>query len=121
MRHIVRHISRRETLLAGLAAGAAASLPALARADATPRAVTPPGMILGEGPIWSARDNALYWVDIRGKKIHRLNFKDDSQQSWDTPDIVPWIVERKSGGFLCAIVRTVYAVSELSEILRALL
>ncbi|HEX7799478.1 MAG TPA: SMP-30/gluconolactonase/LRE family protein [Asticcacaulis sp.] len=111
MRHIVRHISRRETLLVGLAAGAAASLPALARADATPRAVTPPGMILGEGPIWSARDNALYWVDIRGKKIHRLNFKDDSQQSWDTPEIVPWIVERKSGGFLCAIVRTVYAVS----------
>ncbi|MDI7773818.1 SMP-30/gluconolactonase/LRE family protein [Asticcacaulis sp. EMRT-3] len=105
----MRHITRRSALLTGLAASALAASPSFA--DETPRAVTPPGMILGEGPIWSARDNALYWVDIRGQKLHRLNFKDNSQQSWDTPGIIPWIVERKSGGFLVAILRTVHALT----------
>ncbi len=100
------------TRRAALAAGAAAlALPAFARADETPRAVTGPGMILGEGPIWSARDNALYWVDIRGKKLFRLNFSDNSQQNWDVPDIIPWVIERASGGFLIAQSRTVCALS----------
>jgi len=112
MRQTTGHMTRRSALLAGMAAGTAAAFAgSRALADETPRAITPPGMILGEGPIWSARDNALYWVDIRGKTIHRLNFSDNSQQSWATPDIVPWIVERKAGGFLCAILRTVHAVS----------
>ena len=26
---------------------------------------------LGEGPLWSVEENALYWVDIDGKTIHR--------------------------------------------------
>lgn len=29
--------------------------------------------ILGESPIWSPRENRLYWVDIHGKKLHFLN------------------------------------------------
>ena len=102
----------RLTRRAALAAGTAAlALPALAHADETPRAVTKPGMILGEGPIWSARDNALYWLDIRGQKLFRLNFSDNSQQSWDMPGMIPWIVERRSGGFVVAILRTVCALT----------
>jgi sugar lactone lactonase YvrE len=27
--------------------------------------------ILGEGPLWVARENAVYWVDIVSKKVHR--------------------------------------------------
>src|SRR5205085_11320368 len=29
--------------------------------------------LLGEGPVWSARDNALYWVDILAPAIHSLH------------------------------------------------
>ena len=100
------HLTRRAALTAGAAAFA---LPAFA--DETPRAVTGPGMILGEGPIWSARDKALYWLDIRGQKLFRLNFADNTRQSWNMPGMIPWIVERKSGGFICAILRTVCSLT----------
>lgn len=107
-------ILNRRNLLLGAAALAlpavACATPPAASAEA-PVAVSPPGMILGEGPIWSARDNALYWVDIRGQKLFRLNFQDNSQQSWDMPGMIPWIVERASGGFLVAILRTVHALT----------
>lgn len=106
-------LSRRSILAAaGLALpglSACATLPEAS--EETPRAVTPPGMILGEGPLWSARDNALYWVDIRSMKLFRLSFSDNRQSSWDMPDIIPWIVERRSGGFLVAIRRTVHALT----------
>lgn len=35
-------------------------------------AVTQPAQ-LGEGPVWSATENVLYWVDIDGMAIHRLD------------------------------------------------
>ena len=28
--------------------------------------------VLGEGPVWVASEQALYWVDIKGRKIFRL-------------------------------------------------
>ena len=29
-------------------------------------------MVLGEGPVWVEREQALYWLDIKGRKIFRL-------------------------------------------------
>ena len=29
--------------------------------------------VLGEGPVWVARETALYWVDIKGRKIFRID------------------------------------------------
>jgi sugar lactone lactonase YvrE len=55
--------------------------------------------VLGEGPVWVARETALYWLDIKGRKIFRL----DSQGQvthWDTPLRVGSIVPRRSGGFI---------------------
>ncbi|HTN40026.1 MAG TPA: SMP-30/gluconolactonase/LRE family protein, partial [Asticcacaulis sp.] len=95
-----------------LAASAAAFvLPALSRAEDVPVARSPGGAILGEGPLWSAADNTVYWVDIRGKKLNALRLADNSAQSWDMPDLIDWIVLRKSGGFLVAILRTVHALT----------
>jgi sugar lactone lactonase YvrE len=95
-----------------LATGAAALvMPAIVRAEETPIARSPGGAILGEGPLWSAADNTVYWVDIRGKKLNALRLADNSAQSWDMPDLIDWIVLRKSGGFLVAILRTVHALT----------
>jgi D-xylonolactonase len=33
---------------------------------------------LGEGLLWSARENAVYWVDILAPALHRLSLADDS-------------------------------------------
>lgn len=58
---------------------------------------------LGEGPLWSARDNALYWVDILGRRINRLSLADRSVESFEQPDYAAWIIEREGGGFVAGI------------------
>ena len=54
--------------------------------------------ILGEGPVWVARDDALYWVDINGMKVFRL--RDGNIVSWDTPMKIGSIWPRDQGGFI---------------------
>lgn len=55
--------------------------------------------LLGEGPVWVARETALYWVDIKGLKIFRLN-EDGRVDEWATPLRVGSLAPRKSGGFI---------------------
>lgn len=54
----------------------------------------------GEGPIWW-RD-ALYYVDIEGHQVHRLDPADGSELSWDVGQRVGTVVPRESGGLVIA-------------------
>lgn len=57
--------------------------------------------LLGEGPLWSSRENALYWVDIVGQRLHRLLLADDRIDSWDMPEPIGWVIERQwAPGFI---------------------
>ncbi len=49
---------------------------------------------IGEGPLWSPRDQAVYWVDIKGCLLHRYGL-DGSQNSWTMPDCIGWVLERR--------------------------
>lgn len=40
---------------------------------------------LGESPFWHPDEQMLYWIDIPGKQIHRLNVFMGSVQSWSMP------------------------------------
>ena len=61
--------------------------------------------LLGEGPLWSERDNAIYWVDILGKRLHRMSLADDGVASWDMPELIGWVIERRSEpGFIAGFV-----------------
>jgi len=55
--------------------------------------------VLGEGPVWVEREAALYWVDIKGRKIFRLNEREQLEQ-WATPFRVGSLAPRASGGFI---------------------
>jgi len=55
--------------------------------------------VLGEGPIWVAREAALYWVDINGEKIFRLDDQ-GTVRSWDTPMRIGSLAPRAGGGFV---------------------
>jgi sugar lactone lactonase YvrE len=55
--------------------------------------------VLGEGPVWVARESALYWLDIKGRKIFRLSDAGELDQ-WPTPFRVGSIAPRASGGFI---------------------
>ena len=55
--------------------------------------------VLGEGPVWVARERALYWVDINGRKIFRLD-EAGAVTSWDTPLRFGSLAPRAKGGFV---------------------
>ena len=59
---------------------------------------------LGEGPLWSVRENAVYWVDILGAKLHRLSLADNRVDSWAMPEKIGWVVERRDEpGFIAGL------------------
>ena len=55
--------------------------------------------VLGEGPVWVALEAALYWVDIKGRKIFRLDERGKLEQ-WETPFRVGSLAPRAGGGFI---------------------
>ena len=52
--------------------------------------------LLGEGPTWSARRQALLWVDIDGQAVQQLSLRTGEIERWPMPQRVGWIVERES-------------------------
>jgi xylono-1,5-lactonase len=59
---------------------------------------------LGEGLLWSARENAVYWVDILWQALHRLSLKDEVVTSWPMPEKIGWVVERRTKpGFIAGL------------------
>lgn len=63
--------------------------------------------IVGESIVWSSDEHALYWVDIGGCRIHRLEPSTDRHDLWATPTIVTSIGMRKEGGFILGMQRAV--------------
>lgn len=55
--------------------------------------------VLGEGPVWVSQEAALYWVDIKGRTIFRLDDEGTLDQ-WATPFRVGSLAPRTSGGFI---------------------
>jgi len=61
--------------------------------------------VLGEGPLWSARDNALYWTDILSHRLNRLSLDSGVVRSWEFDEYLGWAVEREKGGFVLGLGR----------------
>lgn len=67
---------------------------------------------LGEGPLWHAAENALYWVDILEQRVNRLRLADGKVASWRLPEMVGWVIPRVDApGFLAGLRSGVKAVS----------
>jgi len=63
--------------------------------------------IVGESIIWSDDERALYWVDIGGKRIHRMEVKTARHDTWPTPDFPTSIGMCREGGFIVGLAREV--------------
>jgi sugar lactone lactonase YvrE len=59
--------------------------------------------ILGEGPVWDVAEQALYYLDIFGKKIHRYDPAKGTTKTWVTPERVGAIALREKGGAVVAM------------------
>lgn len=44
--------------------------------------------LLGEGPVWNVQEGVLYWLDIKGQRLHRFNPQDGVQKSFILHDEV---------------------------------
>jgi L-arabinonolactonase len=59
--------------------------------------------ILGEGPVWSVDEQALYWVDIKHPLLQRLNPQTGQYTTWKMPSDIGSYALRKSGGAVVAL------------------
>ena len=71
--------------------------------EITAESVCEVGATLGEGPIWVARDAALWFVDIRAPCVHRFDPATGTLDTWEAPDQVGWIMPVEGGGFLAGV------------------
>ena len=59
--------------------------------------------VVGESIVWDERENALCWVDIVGRRVHRFRPDNAAHESWDMPDLVTSIGLRKDGGAILGL------------------
>ena len=58
--------------------------------------------ILGEVPLWDVAEQALYWVDIEGKRLHRLRPATGAVEQWDMHERIASYALREHGGLVVA-------------------
>lgn len=58
---------------------------------------------LGEGPVWMAGQNAVWFVDIKKKNIHRFEPSTGRRDTWAAPDQPGFIAPRKAGGWIAGL------------------
>ncbi|RAK51328.1 SMP-30/gluconolactonase/LRE family protein [Phenylobacterium deserti] len=68
-----------------------------------PECVHPVAAELGEGPVWRAGEGALWFVDIKGRKIHRFLPDTGEAQSWDAPASPGFIAPLASGQWIAGL------------------
>src|SRR5690348_14194567 len=60
-------------------------------------------MQLGESPFWHPEEASLYWIDIAGLAVHRLNPQSGVHRQWPLPSEPGCIARCASGGVLVAM------------------
>ncbi len=75
---------------------------------------------LGEGTLWDPLEQALYWVDIHAKRIHRHDPATGSVRTWDLPDLVGSIGLSQPGQLIVALRDGFYSFDLSTQGLRPL-
>jgi xylono-1,5-lactonase len=65
--------------------------------------VWPVAAVLGEGPMWSAIDGTLWFVDIKGHRIHAFCEATGATRSFLTPEFSAFVFRDSRGGMLCGL------------------
>jgi len=64
---------------------------------------------LGEGTCWSPREQALWWVDILGRRLHRYRPADGAKRSWHFDEEISALAERSDAPGLVVTMRRGFA------------
>jgi xylono-1,5-lactonase len=65
--------------------------------------VWPVGAVLGEGPLWSAAEQALWFVDIKAPAIHRFHPASGEKRSWKSPARVGFLAPTRAGWMIAGL------------------
>jgi len=63
---------------------------------------------LGEGPLWDAREGALFWLDINRARVQRYDPQTKATHIFEMPMRVTALGLRERGGFVCATEKGFY-------------
>lgn len=70
------------------------------------------GATLGEGVLWHGAARQVWFVDIKGRRLHRCAFDGGERRSWEAPGQVSFIVPVSGGGLVCALEDGLYRFVE---------
>lgn len=63
---------------------------------------------VGESPLWSPAEQALYWVDIEARRLHRHDWQTREAQHWDLPERIGCIALHATGGLVAGMETGIY-------------
>ncbi len=75
----------------------------------TPQCVWAIETELGEGPLWVPAEQALWFVDIKGRFIHRFHPATGGRTTYSTPESPGFIVPDENGRFTVGMASGLYA------------
>ncbi|MGH8288832.1 MAG: SMP-30/gluconolactonase/LRE family protein [Steroidobacteraceae bacterium] len=61
------------------------------------------GAELGEGPVWVERESALWFVDIKGRRVHRFDPARREHRFWPAPEQPGFLAPLRGGGFVVGL------------------
>jgi sugar lactone lactonase YvrE len=73
--------------------------------------LTGPAHTVGESPLWRASENALYWVDIPARKVHRLRPETGDASSWEAPQMVACIAFAGDGTLVAGLETGIFSLT----------
>lgn len=76
------------------------------------RLVWPVAATLGEGPAWIGRENALWFVDIKGGKVHRYDPATDDRRTFEVGGMPSFIVPADGGRLLVGSIDGLYLLED---------
>ena len=64
------------------------------------RVAVPSANLIGESPVWSTREQALYWIDVEGKLVQRFDPASGAVERWAMPEVTSCVGLRNAGGLV---------------------
>lgn len=74
------------------------------------RKVDVPRCQIGEGPVWDVAGQALFYIDIIGRMVHRLDPESGAHRSWAVPDMIGSMALCDSGNAIVALASGIHSL-----------
>ncbi|NQW11236.1 MAG: SMP-30/gluconolactonase/LRE family protein [Alphaproteobacteria bacterium] len=75
----------------------------------------PANAILGEGPVWDAAENALWWVDIKRPELRRYDATTGAVETWRAPERIGCVIPTRTPRRFIAGLKSGLAVVKPAE------